>query len=97
LDHDLIRQLARHHEVLISIEEGSRGGFGGHVLQFLAQDGLLDAGLKIRTLHLPDRFIDHDKPERMYEQAGLDAGGIVGTVLLALKPDFRNRHEQTIA
>ncbi len=97
LDHDLIRQLARHHEVLISVEEGSCGGFGAHLLQFLAEDGLLDAGLKIRTLHLPDRFIDQDKPERMYEQAGLDAGGIVRMVLTALNPEFRNRHEQTIA
>ncbi len=97
LDHDLIRQLARHHEVVVSVEEGARGGFGAHLLQFLAEDGLLDAGLKIRTLHLPDRFIDQDKPERMYEQAGLDAGGIVRMVLLALNPDFRNRHEQTIA
>jgi 1-deoxy-D-xylulose-5-phosphate synthase len=83
--------------VLVSVEEGSSGGFGAHLLQFLAADGLLDAGLKIRTLHLPDRFIDQDKPERMYEQAGLDAGGIVRMVLLALNPEFRNRHEQTIA
>ena len=97
LDHDLIRQLARHHEVLVSVEEGACGGFGAHLLQFLAADGLLDAGLKIRTLHLPDRFIDQDKPERMYEQAGLDANGIVRIVLLALNPEFRNRHEQTIA
>ncbi len=95
LDHDLIRQLARHHEVLVSIEEGSRGGFGAHLLHFLAEDGLLDAGLKVRTLHLPDHFIDQDKPERMYEQAGLDAGGIVRMVLLALNPEIR--HEQTIA
>jgi 1-deoxy-D-xylulose-5-phosphate synthase len=97
LDHDLIRQLARHHEVLVSVEEGSSGGFGAHLLQFLAEDGLLDAGLKIRTLHLPDRFIDQDKPERMYEQAGLDAGGIVRLVLTALKPGFESRQEQTIA
>jgi 1-deoxy-D-xylulose-5-phosphate synthase len=97
LDHDLIRQLARHHEVLVSVEEGSLGGFGAHLLQFLAEDGLLDAGLKIRTLHLPDRFIDQDKPERMYEQAGLDAGGIVRLVLTALKPGFGSRQEQTIA
>jgi 1-deoxy-D-xylulose-5-phosphate synthase len=97
LDHNLIRQLARHHEVLLSVEEGSCGGFGAHLLQFLAADGLLDAGLKIRTLHLPDHFIDQDKPERMYEQAGLDASGIVRMALLALNPEFRNRHEQTIA
>ena len=97
LDHDLIRQLACHHEVLISVEEGSGGGFGAHLLQFLADDGLLDTGLKIRTLHLPDRFLDQDKPERMYEQAGLDANGLVRMTLRALSPDIRNRHEQTIA
>ena len=84
LDETLIRRLAREHEVLITIEEGTAGGFGAHVLHFLAVDGLLDAGLKIRTMHLPDRFIDQDKPERMYEQAGLDAAGIVRTVFAAL-------------
>jgi 1-deoxy-D-xylulose-5-phosphate synthase len=84
LDEDLIRQLARHHEVLVTVEEGSAGGFGAHVLHFLAGSGLLDAGLRVRTMHLPDSFIDQDKPERMYEQAGLDAKGIVGTVFSAL-------------
>ncbi|MGB0085451.1 MAG: 1-deoxy-D-xylulose-5-phosphate synthase [Rhodomicrobiaceae bacterium] len=84
LDEALIRRLVREHEVLITIEEGAAGGFGAHVLHFLAVDGLLDAGLKIRTMHLPDRFIDQDKPERMYEQAGLDAAGIVRTVFAAL-------------
>jgi 1-deoxy-D-xylulose-5-phosphate synthase len=84
LDHDLIRQLTRHHEVLVTIEEGAAGGFGAHVLHFLATEGLLDAGLKIRTMHLPDRFIDQDKPEKMYAQASLDAAGIVRTVFAAL-------------
>ena len=84
LDEALIRRLVREHEVLITIEEGAAGGFGAHVLHFLAVNGLLDAGLKIRTMHLPDRFIDQDKPERMYEQAGLDAAGIVRTVFAAL-------------
>ncbi len=84
LDEDLVRQLARHHEVLITIEEGSIGGFGSHVLQFLAKDGLLDSGLKVRPMTLPDRFIDHDKPAAMYAQAGLDAAAIVETVFAAL-------------
>src|SRR5262249_25686008 len=62
LDYGLIRQLARHHEVLIIVEEGACGGFGSHVLQFLARDGLLDQGLKVRPLVLPDAFLDHGKP-----------------------------------
>ena len=84
LDEDLIRQLARNHEVLITIEEGSIGGFGSHVLEFLARNGLLDSGLKARTMVLPDIFIDHDKPEVMYAKAGLDAAGILATVFTAL-------------
>jgi 1-deoxy-D-xylulose-5-phosphate synthase len=84
LDHDLIRSLAGNHEVLVTIEEGSVGGFGSHVLQYLAGAGLLDRGLKIRQMVLPDAFIDHDKPEKMYERAGLDAAGIVATVLATL-------------
>ena len=86
LDDDLIRQLAANHEVLVTVEEGSIGGFGSHVLQFLAESGLLDRGLKVRTKVLPDTFIDQDKPERMYELAGLSADGIVATVLGALTP-----------
>lgn len=84
LDEDLIRQLARDHEVLITIEEGAIGGFGSHVLHFLTNEGLLDKGLKVRTLVLPDTFIDQDKPEAMYAKAGLDAAGIVSTVFKAL-------------
>jgi 1-deoxy-D-xylulose-5-phosphate synthase len=84
LDHDLIRQLARHHEVLVTIEEGAMGGFGAFVLHFLAADGLLDRGLKVRTLTLPDIFQEHDKPELQYAMAGLDADGIVSTILAAL-------------
>jgi 1-deoxy-D-xylulose-5-phosphate synthase len=84
LDLDLIRRLAREHECLVTIEEGSMGGFGAYVLQALAAEGLLDQGLRIRTMCLPDRFIDHDKPERMYADAGLDAAGIVATVFAAL-------------
>ncbi len=84
LDEDLVRRLAREHEVLVTIEEGSSGGFGSQVLQFLATGGQLDAGLKIRPLTLPDRFIDHDKPELQYEEAGLSATAIVAAVLMAL-------------
>jgi 1-deoxy-D-xylulose-5-phosphate synthase len=84
LDRDLLHRLARNHEVLITIEEGSIGGFGSHVLHDLAQSGLLERGLKVRPMVLPDSFIDHDKPEKMYERAGLNAAGIVATVLAAL-------------
>ncbi|MCV9963093.1 1-deoxy-D-xylulose-5-phosphate synthase [Pararhizobium sp. BT-229] len=84
LDHDLIRQLARHHEVLITVEEGAVGGFGSHVLQFLAHEGLLDNGLKIRPLVLPDIWMEQAKPEAMYAKAGLDRAGIVSTVFRAL-------------
>jgi 1-deoxy-D-xylulose-5-phosphate synthase len=84
LDRDLLHRLARTHEVLITIEEGAIGGFGSHVLQDLAQSGLLERGLKVRPMVLPDDFIDHDKPEKMYERAGLNAAGIVATVLAAL-------------
>jgi len=87
LDTDLIRRLAREHEVLLTIEEGAIGGFGSHVLHFLSWDGLLDRGIKVRTLVLPDRFLDQDTPERMYEIAGLDAKGIVAAGLLALGRD----------
>ena len=84
LDEDLIRNLARDHEVLITIEEGAIGGFGSHVLHFLTNEGLLDKGLKVRSLVLPDMFIDQDKPEAMYAKAGLDAAGIISTVFKAL-------------
>ncbi|MDB5739232.1 MAG: 1deoxyDxylulose 5phosphate synthase [Alphaproteobacteria bacterium] len=84
LDTDLIRRLAKEHEVLITIEEGSAGGFGAHVMHFLAHDGLLDRGLKIRPMTLPDVFQDHDTPEKMYANAGLDADGIVRMALNAL-------------
>ncbi|MFD2344051.1 1-deoxy-D-xylulose-5-phosphate synthase [Sinorhizobium terangae] len=84
LDHDLIRQLARHHEVLITIEEGAVGGFGSHVLQFLAMDGLLDGGLKVRPMVMPDTWMEQARPEAMYAAAGLDRAGIVSTVFKAL-------------
>jgi 1-deoxy-D-xylulose-5-phosphate synthase len=84
LDHDLIRQLVRHHEVLITVEEGSRGGFGAFVLHFLSDDGLLDGGLKVRTMTLPDIYQDHDSPMKMYDQARLNAPHIVETAMRAL-------------
>ena len=84
LDTDLIAKLAREHEVLITIEEGAAGGFGSHVMQFLAWEGLLEKGLKVRPMTLPDIFQDQDTPERMYAQAGLDADGIVNVALSAL-------------
>ncbi|HXF53986.1 MAG TPA: 1-deoxy-D-xylulose-5-phosphate synthase [Hyphomicrobiaceae bacterium] len=84
LDTALVSQLAANHEVLLTIEEGSIGGFGAFVLHFLAEAGVLDRGLKVRSMVLPDVFIEHDKPELMYERAGLNASGIVATVLAAL-------------
>lgn len=84
LDEDLIRRLAGEHEVLITIEEGAIGGFSAHVLQFLAKDGLLDGGLKIRPMTLPDRFIAHGTPKGMYDDAGLAARDIANTALATL-------------
>lgn len=84
LDRALIRQLAAHHELLITVEEGSTGGFGSQVAQALIDDGRFDRGFRFRALTLPDSFVDHDKPERMYAEAGLDAHGIVQAALAAL-------------
>jgi 1-deoxy-D-xylulose-5-phosphate synthase len=84
IDTDLVLRLAREHEVLITIEEGSIGGFGSYVLQTLAERGMLDSGLKVRTMVLPDIFIDQDSPNAMYARAGLDAKGIVAKVFEAL-------------
>jgi 1-deoxy-D-xylulose-5-phosphate synthase len=84
LDHDLLRRLATGHEVLITVEEGAAGGFGAHVMQFLATEGLLDNGLKFRPMTLPDVFVDHDKPDLQYEAAGLTARHMVATALAAL-------------
>jgi len=87
LDLDLILRLVREHEALITVEEGAMGGFGAFVLQALAAHGMLDRGLKVRTLTLPDTFQDQDKPDLMYAQAGLDAEGIVRGALAALGAD----------
>ncbi|WP_049736007.1 1-deoxy-D-xylulose-5-phosphate synthase [Rhizobium ecuadorense] len=84
LDHDLIRQLARHHEMVITVEEGSVGGFGSQVMQYLSSEGLLDNGLKIRSLVMPDIWMEQAKPEAMIAHAGLDRAGIVSTVFRAL-------------
>ncbi len=81
LDTSLIRRLAREHELLMTIEEGAVGGFGAHVMQFLAEDGALErTGFKARSMVLPDVFLDHDSPPAMYAKAGLDANGIVAKV-----------------
>ncbi|MEQ1542132.1 MAG: 1-deoxy-D-xylulose-5-phosphate synthase [Novosphingobium sp.] len=85
LDSDLIRQLMTSHDVVVTVEEGSIGGLGAHVLTMASDEGLTDAGLKIRTLRLPDRFQDQDSPDRQYDEAGLNAGGIVDCALKALR------------
>ena len=84
LDEDLIRRLARDHEVLITIEEGAIGGFAAHVMQFMAKAGLFDRGCKFRPMTLPDIFIDHDTPQKQYDAAALNAPQIVATALVAL-------------
>ncbi len=88
LDEELITQLARNHEVLMTVEEASMGGFGSHVLQFLSTSGHLDQGMKVRTMVLPDCFLDQDKPNRMYARAGLDADGICKMVFAVLGRDL---------
>jgi 1-deoxy-D-xylulose-5-phosphate synthase len=81
LDKDLIRALAKTHSKMVVVEEGSMGGFGSFVLEFMARDGLLDHGaIKVRALTLPDMFQDHDTPDKQYEQAGLNAKDIVKTI-----------------
>ena len=84
LDTEMIRKLALNHDVLITIEEASIGGFGSHVLDFLSNEGLMEHGLKVRTLKLPDVFIDQNSPSEMYRQAGLMSADIVRTALHAL-------------
>jgi 1-deoxy-D-xylulose-5-phosphate synthase len=89
LDLDMILKLAREHEVLLTIEEGSIGGFGSHVMQTLAEHGMLDGGLRMRSMVLPDEFLDHDSPNAMYARAGLDAKSIVAKVFEALGKDVK--------
>jgi 1-deoxy-D-xylulose-5-phosphate synthase len=85
LDEALIKRLMATHEVVVTIEEGSIGGLGAHVLTLASDEGLLDAGLKIRTMRLPDIFQDHDNPDKQYDTARLNAPHIVETVLKALR------------
>ncbi|HEU4960561.1 MAG TPA: 1-deoxy-D-xylulose-5-phosphate synthase [Sphingomonas sp.] len=85
LDEALIRKLLATHEVAVTIEEAAIGGLGAHVLTYASDEGLIDAGLKLRTMRLPDTFQDQDKPDRQYAEAGLDANAIVETVLKALR------------
>ena len=87
LDEELVARLAREHEALIMIEEGSVGGFGSHVLQFLSTNGYLDGHLKVRSIVMPDLFVDQASPARMYEMAGLDKTGIVRTAMSAVGID----------
>jgi 1-deoxy-D-xylulose-5-phosphate synthase len=94
LDEELVLRLARGHEVLITVEEGTIGGFGSHVVQLLAERGCLDDGLAFRSLVLPDTFIDHDKPERMYARAGLDSQAIIAKVFEVLGKDVSARMTQ---
>src|SRR5882724_1706615 len=89
LDTELVLRLAKEHEVLITIEEGSIGGFGAQVMQTLAENGALDRGLRVRSMVLPDSFIDQDSPTAMYATARLDAKGIVAKVFEALGKDIR--------
>jgi 1-deoxy-D-xylulose-5-phosphate synthase len=89
LDRELVLQLAREHELLVTIEEGSIGGFASHVLEFLTREGILDLGLKFRPMVLPDVFIEQDTPANMYARAALDARGIIESILSALGKDRR--------
>ena len=85
LDEELIARLMRTHEVVVTIEEGAIGGLGAHVLTYASDQGLTDSGLKVRTMRLPDSFIDQDDPVKQYDEARLNAPHIVDTVLKALK------------
>ena len=91
IDKDLIRQLARHHQLLITVEEGSIGGFSSQVLHFMATDGLLDQGLKVRPMVLPDHYQDHDNPTKQYDDARLNAAQIVAEVLAAMGVEEKAR------
>ena len=88
LQNHLIIDLCLNHEVIITIEEGSIGGFGSHVFQMISERGIFDNGLKIRSMILPDQFINQDTPENMYKTAGLDAQAIELKALDALKSNI---------
>ena len=98
LDAELIVDLAMSHEVLVTVEEGSVGGFGAMVLHLLAERGVLDTGrVRVRTLTLPDSYQDHDKPEKMYAEAGLDADGILKAVRAALPEKAAQREGSVVS
>ena len=88
LDENLIWQLATTHEAIVTIEEGSIGGFGSHVIDFLTKKGLMDSNLKFRSMKLPDIFIDQDKPENMYKLANLDCNSIEEQILDVLNSNI---------
>jgi len=96
LDEDLIKRLAQNHEVLITVEDGGQGGFGAHVLQFLAHQGLLDGGLKVRTLAIPDRYIEHDTQDQQMIQCGLTACDIAASAMGALGLDTASLSEPAV-
>ena len=85
LDTGLVRRLAREHEVLITMEDGAIGGFGSHVLNYLASNDLLGGRLKVRSMFLPDKFIGHGSPQEQFDEAGLEARHVVNEVFAALK------------
>jgi 1-deoxy-D-xylulose-5-phosphate synthase len=91
LDTGLIDQLARHHAVMLTVEQGAIGGFGAQVLHYMANAGQLEGGLALRTMHLPDRFIDQASPAAMYAEAGLTAADIARTAMAAMPKDGRAR------
>ena len=88
LDEKLILEVASYHELILTIEEGSLGGFGSHVMQFLSDRGVFDKGLKFRSMFLPDIFIDQDTPEKMYEKAGLNYNAIIEKIEEGLKSNI---------
>ena len=88
LDEKLILEVASNHELILTIEEGSIGGFGSHVMKLLSDRGVFDKGLKFRSMFLPDLFIDQDTPEKMYEKAGLNSNSIVEKIEEALKSNI---------
>jgi 1-deoxy-D-xylulose-5-phosphate synthase len=96
LDEKMIRQLIATHEVIVTVEEASVGGLGAHVLTLASDAGLMDAGLKIRTMRLPDMFQEHDSPQKQYDQAGLNAPQIVDTVLKALRHNSAGVEEASV-
>ena len=94
LDTDLLRRLATEHELLLTVEDGSIGGFAAHVMTFLANEGLMDKGLKVRPMTLPDRFVAHNSPTAQYDDSGLNAPHIAAAILKTLG---RNNEAEGVA